>query len=502
MWRLTVRSPDSEPVEIDLKPGINSVGRLSANDVSIRDISASRRHAEISVEALSDTITIRDLESTNGTFVNRQRITTPTQLQSNDVIRIGQVTINVTRSGTGGTAARPITGTHPFDREILLESLDQHAILLYEVARQLNTVVNVPDALRAVSKLIKQFMGVEGCEVILAEQFRDSSQFGLAQSLLRQALLRRSAEVADDLSASDLDIDSAGRRAQQPVRAAMCVPVLSGEDVLAVLFIFRVGQNSRTFEQRDLQLAIAISHQTALTLQRMYLLEKVRKEEHIHQLFVRFVPPQEADKLISNYMRDGYLPGLQEARVTVLFSDIADSTSLAERYGTQHFADILNRFYQDTSDTVFRHGGTIRFLGDGVMAVFQQSEERPEPEVDAARAGLEIVQQGRTTGHLDREQRVIIGVSINTGLAMVGYVGTNERAEFTVLGDTVNVAFRMQEHARPYRVLVGPATMAAIVGNFQTQRIGEVSLRGREKSVQIYEVLPIQTMLFQQRNTL
>jgi class 3 adenylate cyclase len=55
----------------------------------------------------------------------------------------------------------------------------------------------------------------------------------------------------------------------------------------------------------------------------------------------------------------------------------------------------------------------------------------------------------------------------------------------------------MQEHARPYRVLVGPATMAAIVGNFQTQRIGEVSLRGREKTVQIYEVLPIQTILFQ-----
>jgi class 3 adenylate cyclase len=500
MWRLTVRSPDSEPVEIDLRPGTNSVGRLSANDVSIHDISASRRHAEIVADAIGDTITIRDLDSTNGTFVNRQRIMIPTRLQVNDVIRIGQVTINVSHIGTGVGEARPITGTHPFDREILLESLDQHAILLYEVAKQLNTVVNTEGAMRSVEKLIKQFMGVEGCEVILAGQFRDSSRFGAAQSLLRQAMMLRSAEVADDLSADELDIDSAGRRAVQPVRAAMAVPVLSGDDVLALLYIYRTGRNDRIFDQRDLQLAIAISHQASLTLQRMYLMEKARKEEHIHQLFTRFVPPEEAEQLISDYMRDGHLPGLKEQRVTVLFSDIADSTSLAERNGTQQFADILNQFYRDASETVFRHGGTIRFLGDGIMAVFQNSERHADPEVAATRAGLEIVQQGRSTGYLDQEQRVILGVSINTGPAMIGYVGTNERAEFTVLGDTVNVAFRMQEHARPYRVLVGPATMAAIVGFFQTQRIGEVSLRGREKSVQIYEVLPLQTIVFQ-RNT-
>ncbi|MFZ6031419.1 MAG: adenylate/guanylate cyclase domain-containing protein [Chloroflexota bacterium] len=498
MWRLTVRSPDSEPLEVDLKPGTNSVGRLSANDVTVRDISASRRHAEIIVDALKDTATIHDLDSTNGTFVNRQRIVEPTVLQTNDVIRIGQVTINVSRIGTGSNAARPITGTHPFDREILLESLDQHAILLYEVSRQLNTVINFNDALKAVSKLIRQFMGVDGCEIILAEQFKEVSQMGPAQNLLRQALLRRSAEVAEDLSPTD----AGGGYASDHVRAAMCVPVLSGEDTLAILYIYRTGKNARIFEQRDLQLAIAISHQTALTLQRMHLLQKVRKEEQVHQLLRRFVPPQDAENLLQDYMRDGQLPELKEQKVTVLFSDIADSTLLAERFGANHFAKTLNKFYREASETVFRHGGTIRFLGDGIMAVFQGSEKYPEPEVSAARAGLEIVEQGRSTGQLSPDQRVVIGVSINTGSAMVGYVGTSERAEFTVLGDTVNVAFRMQEHARPYRVLVGPATMAAIVGNFQTQRIGEVSLRGREKSIQIYEVLPVQTLIFQQRNVL
>ena len=87
-------------------------------------------------------------------------------------------------------------------------------------------------------------------------------------------------------------------------------------------------------------------------------------------------------------------------------------------------------------------------------------------------------------------QRIIMGVSINTGVAMVGYIGTRERAEFNALGDVVNIVFRMQEYSRPNRIVVGPATVAAIIGTYPIQRIGAVTLRGRENSVQVYEVLP------------
>jgi adenylate cyclase len=83
-----------------------------------------------------------------------------------------------------------------------------------------------------------------------------------------------------------------------------------------------------------------------------------------------------------------------------------------------------------------------------------------------------------------------MGVSINTGKAMIGYVGNAERAEFAVLGDTVNVAYRMQQIARPYKIVVGPATVAAVVNKFRIQRIGAVTLHGREKPIQVYEVLP------------
>jgi adenylate cyclase len=83
-----------------------------------------------------------------------------------------------------------------------------------------------------------------------------------------------------------------------------------------------------------------------------------------------------------------------------------------------------------------------------------------------------------------------MGISINSGVAMVGYIGTRERAEFNALGDVVNVVFRMQEYARPNRIVIGPATVAALVDKYRIQRIGAVTLRGRESAIQVYEVLP------------
>ncbi len=488
MWRLVLRSPDSEPREIDVRPGVNALGRLSVNEIVIQDPSASRRHAEIILEPTTDSLSISDLNSTNGTFVNHRRITTTAALQSSDVIRIGQVTIQVNRLTTvQGLGGRTFSGTRSFDRELLLESLDQNTMLLYEVARRLNTVMDIEKGLAEVNALIKRSMGADGCEIILKKDFSNLARRGIPTLLTDEAVENKAASIVPDLSSritGELLLTAGPTR----VRAALCVPVIGNEEVLAVIFIYRAGLNIRPFDQRDLQLAVAISHQTALTIQRTELLEQIRREERIHHLLQRFVAPQEAEFLLKDYLQNGQLPRLQERKVTVMFSDIEDSTKLAERLGMQHFAAILENFYNDASEITFKRGGLIRYLGDGVMAIFVESANHPDPEIEAVQTAIELILRGRTTGRLDMERRVVFGASIHTGKAMMGYVGTEERAEFTVLGDTVNVAFRMQEYARPYKVLVGPATMAAIVGKFQTQRIGEVSLKGREKPVQIYEV--------------
>jgi class 3 adenylate cyclase len=488
MWYATVRSSDREPKEHQLRVGKMVIGRMNDCEIIVDDVSASRRHAELNLNPAKDLVTVTDLNSTNGTFVNRQRVIGPHPLQNNDSIRIGQVTITITRVETGPQKAQGISGSHRFTRELLLESLDQNAVLLYEVARQLNTVTDINTALTEVGALIKRAMGADRCEVVLAKHFPQLNEMGWPACLVDDAIKNQSAVVIADL-AEKLGADAINNPELFQIKSAMCVPVIGGSDLLALLCVYRSKKNPRAFDQRDMQLAVGIGHQAALTIQRMYLLEKVGREQQVHQLLLRFLSPQEAEFILQDYLTSGTLPGLAEQKVSILFADIADSTALAERLGTQPFATILNRFYEDATDLAFANGGMIKYMGDGVMAVFVQTETAPDHEERAVRTGVSLLSKVKTTGHLDARQRIIMGVSVNTGTAMVGYVGTHERAEFTVLGDTVNVAYRMQDFARPYRLVIGPATIAAVIGKYQTQRLGNVLVRGRERPIQLYEVL-------------
>jgi len=470
MWLLKVNAPDKEAQQLQLKPGGTiTVGRLSANEIVVDDVAASRRHAEITLDAGSDTVKVVDLGSTNGTYVNRQRINEPLKLQSGDVIRIGQVTIYVSQQADEAKPQRTASGTHRFTRELLLESLDQHAILLYDTARRLNTLTDRASVEKEVSDQITKALGVNHCKLVFPQDFGNLESFGFHDPQAAQAVKQLSAEV---------------------LPAAMYVPVLSGDTPIALLCLVKTSPDARPFDNRDMQLAVAVSHQTALALQRIDLLDRVRQQEQVQNLLRRFLAPQEAQFLLRDYLETGHLPELAEQTVTVLFSDIVDSTGIAERMGARAFADLLTIYYQTVTEIIFKYGGIVRYLGDGIMAVFMRTPEHADAEERAVMAGREMISRLNATGALNLNQRYVIGVSINTGQVMIGYVGTTERAELTVLGDPVNVAYRIQEYARPYKIVVGPATVAAIVDKFNTQRIGAVTLRGREKPIQVYEVLP------------
>ena len=468
MLRLSISEPNIDSRAIELKGGIVRIGRQADNQIVLQDISSSRVHAEISFDLQTNRCHITDLKSTNGTYVNRQLMSGVVELKPNDTIRIGQAIIQVLDDTVGKIVERTV---HRFTRELLLESLDEHAVLLYEVSKRLNTIVDFDEAMAEIDIMMRRTMSIEHCQIVHKKDFAQISTIVPGTSALN-AVQNHAAEISP---------------------AAMFVPVMSGEEMLALMYFLKATPPTRPFSRRDLHLAIAISHQVALTIQRMTLIEKLGEQEKIKKLFLRFVPPEQAYELLDDYTKTGQLPGLRQAKVSILFSDIAGSTALAEEIGPLRFAEILNRYYQESTGIIFRHGGTVRYLGDGVMAIF---EDRRQPlngtlaEERAVQAGIEILDRVKSIKFLD-DTDLVMGVAVHTGQAMVGYVGTDERMEFNALGDTVNVAFRMQELARPNRLVIGPATMAAIVQKYQTRRIGAVELKGREKPIQAYEVLPI-----------
>ena len=489
MWMLLLRSLDGKPREYLILPGKTTIGRRSDNDIVVSDLSASRVHAEVWYNPDEDQLTVYDLASTNGTYVNRERLTAPRTLAVKDVIRIGEHLISVFRQESTKTLP-PLAGrTQLLTRDIVLESIDQHAVLMYEAARKLNTVLDVDTALREVSSMVKMALGADRCEVILPEQFDHMHDHGFPVTIARMAIERASVINIPDIA---LEADQVRESASLlRIRSVLCVPVVSGEDVIALIYMYKTLPAERPFDEQDVQLAVAISHQTALTLQRMQLMEQVSEEQRIRQLLERFVSPSEAKFIIQNYQSAGALPGLAEHRVSVLFADIADSTGLAERLGPIRFGDILSSYYQQMTDIVFSYGGLIdKYLGDGIMAVFGMTGDTKSHEEKVVRAGLKMLDSLEAMNR-QAAKNIVIGVGVNTGDVVAGYVGTRQRVELTVLGDTVNVAAGLEEIARPNRLVVGPATQAAVVGIFETCRVGSLVVKGRTREVQAYEVLRV-----------
>jgi adenylate cyclase len=487
MWLLILRSMDGKPREYPVLPGRTTIGRRADNDIVISDLSASRLHAEILYDPQERNLLIRDLGSTNGTYVNRERLADVKTLAPKDTIRIGEQLITVVQQQpsqpTGGLAS----ATHLLTREIVLESIDQHAVLMYDAARKLNSVMDVDTALREVSAMLKLALGADRCEVILPEKFDHLREIGFPVSIARLAIDRKAVINIPDITLEEERLRESASLLR--IRSVLVVPVMTGDELMALIYMYKTNPAERPFDLQDIQLAVAIGHQASLTLQRTQLLAQVAEEQRLRLVLQRFVSPTEIDFIIKNYQEARALPGLAEQRVTVLFADIADSTGMAERLGPKKFGELLSRYYQQMTNIIFNNGGLVdKYLGDGIMAVFGMTGDLTHHEERAIRAGLTMLDQ-LSVLRQEYSEAIVLGVGVNTGDVVAGYVGTQQRVELTVLGDTVNVSSGLQAIARPNRLVIGPATQAAIVGKFETRRVGSITVKGRLRDIQAYEVL-------------
>src|SRR6266536_3771877 len=178
--------------------------------------------------------------------------------------------------------------------------------------------------------------------------------------------------------------------------------------------------------------------------------------------------------------------------LTVLFADIAGSTAIAERMDPEDWTILVGEAFARLNRTVERYGGTVgRLMGDGILAFFGAPVAHEDDPERAVRCGLEMVV---AIDELAETQRALgagdlrIRVGVNTGPVVVGVVGTDTANEYTAMGDTVNVAARMQANARPGSVLVTSATHRFVAPVVDALDVGLLELKGKTDSVHAYEV--------------
>jgi adenylate cyclase len=489
MWLLTIRSPFSEPWEYVLPSGTTRIGRQENSNITLTNDMISRAQAEIYVDDAELRATIIDLRSTNGTFVNHRRIpsTEAQSLNPADIIRIGPYELHLTKPNSNNQVDM-ISTTTMVTESLVLDAIDKHAILLHEIIIRLSKVFDVDSALREIARLMKQSLGVDVVKILLKHQFKNIADLGFPSTYADRVIRNREVVFLPDLILdTKLDISvSAGRL---KIRSLLCVPIILHNQVIGLVYLYTFSSNNRLLGKTDLNIAVAVAHLSALTLERVYLIEKNKEQERMQLLLQRLLPDASVDSTLADYLKSGRLPELSEQSVTVLFFDIVNSTGMAEKLGAKRFGFILQRYYHEMTEIIFKHGGLVdKYLGDGVMAVFGMSGDRIGAEKRAVEAGLHILNKIESKFRRD-EDPVNIGVAINTGVVMAGYVVTEHRVELSIFGDPVNVAARLQKFARPNRLLIGPATHKALNGNYKLQNIGNLEIRGRTEPVYIHEVI-------------
>ena len=218
-----------------------------------------------------------------------------------------------------------------------------------------------------------------------------------------------------------------------------------------------------------------------------------RNKEKIKTAMGKYISEDIMKNVVKNI--DELKLGGKKANVTVLFADIRGFTTMSEKLSADEVSVILNEYFTEIEPIVTRHNGVInKFIGDAVMAIFGepiQDENHPKNAVKCACEMLEKVKELQTKWLEEGKPKIEIGIGINTGEAFVGNIGSEKRMEYTVIGDMVNLASRIESNNKIYKtnLLISSSTYASVRSIVDVVKISNVKIRGKEKALDLYEVI-------------
>lgn len=183
------------------------------------------------------------------------------------------------------------------------------------------------------------------------------------------------------------------------------------------------------------------------------------------------------------------------ADATIMFVDIRGFTTLSEGMPPSKVVEMLNEYMSMADRVIQRHYGFVsKFIGDGILALFGMTRNQAQAPLNAVQAGLGLLEELQKLNEARRnraEREIRIGVGINTGEVLKGNVGSEQRLEFTVIGEQVNLAARLCSNAKPQQILISDACYARVADEIQANRLEPIAVKGFSRPIQVYEVVSV-----------
>ena len=525
---------EGRPQVFNLSRDEATIGRSNDNDIILNDFSVSRRHATLRKE--NGGWVIRDNQSTNGVRI-KDKLVQSAHVGDGDSATIGTFVLRFREQAAAAAPAPPrkhdststcIRPISEFNLDFGLEKDVEGAVgesttgrkravldvayknkvfeILVQVAKTLISVDDVETALGTVMDLIFEYLPVDRGFLLLEEDGGLKLRMSRLKSSPRMTtdsapysrtivdmVVRQKVAVLTSDAQSDERFEAGMSIRIQQIRSAMCAPLWSRDAVIGVIHVdspLHVG----TFTEKDLDLLTALANFAAVAIERARLRERVEEERRIRGRLERYHSPQVVEEIIAHADATGSREVVLTKSVTVLFADLVGFTSWSEKMAAGDLARMLTRFFTLASEAVFSQDGTIdKFIGDAVMAFFGAPIDQPDHAVRAVSAALKI-QEEMAEWNRERtaagEQTIAVRIALNTGEAIVGEIGSQRRVDYTVLGNAVNVAARMEEFvAAAGDTVIGPETYEAVKSRFSVAQMGQFALKGLSAQVPMYKVL-------------
>ena len=373
--------------------------------------------------------------------------------------------------------------------------------LLYHVSRALAELVSIEEVVKQVLELALQVEGVERGYAMLLDgkggflpaviRYRASNpaahgtQMILSQSIIQRVLQGGVPLLVQD-ARSDSLLGSSRSIALSGMQSAMCAPLRSGAQVYGLLYVDNLVKRGM-FSQEDLNVFSVIAAQAGLSIDRVSTRLEVAQQIIQRNALERFLSPGIAKKIASE-AANIELRG-ESQKVTVLFSDIRDFTSMAESMTSEQTVEILNDYFSAMTERIFEREGTLdKFLGDGLMCLFGAPFSTGHDAINAVRTAIDM-QHTLVQLNRDFQRPLRMGIGINSGPAVVGYIGASRRMDYTAIGDVVNVASRLTARAAPDQILISAATFAETAGVLPVRSLEPIRVKGKSAPIAVYEVL-------------
>ena len=226
----------------------------------------------------------------------------------------------------------------------------------------------------------------------------------------------------------------------------------------------------------------------------MVMIEDITAEKRVKSTLARYMDPQLADQMLESGASEDIMGG-KDTTATVLFSDIRGFTTFTEALGAQGTVALLNEYFELMVDCITEQGGMLdKFIGDAIMAAFGIPVGHDDDEDRAVRAAINMIKrlwEWNVTREARGDMPVDMGLGLNTDSIVAGNIGSQKRMDYTMIGDGVNLAARLESACKQYhaRILLSEYTVAKLKGVYRLREIDRVQVKGKTKPVDVYECL-------------